>query len=67
LRHGNRVDRRCLRQGNRVFGGVIRHGNRVDRRCLRQGNRVVGGIIRHDNREIGELVMWESDVVCKRE
>ena len=28
LRHGNRVDRRCLRLGNRVVGGIIRHDNR---------------------------------------
>ena len=43
---------------------VLGHGNRVDRRCLRQGNRVEWGIIRHDNREMGELVMWKSDVIC---
>ena len=43
---------------------VLRHGNRVDRGCLRQGNRVEWGIIRHDNREMGELVMWKSDVIC---
>ena len=43
---------------------ILRHGNRVDRRCLRLVNRVIGGIIRHDNREVGELVMWKSDVIC---
>ena len=43
LRHDNRVDGVCLRQGNRVEWDDLRHGNRVDRGCLRQGNRVEWG------------------------
>ena len=32
-------DRVCLRQGNRVVGGMLRQGNRVVGDVLRQGNR----------------------------
>ena len=56
-----------LRQGNRVRRDGLRHGNGGTGETEVIWYAVVGGIIRHDNREIGELVMWESDVVCKRE
>ena len=56
-----------LRQGNRVRRDSLRHGNGGTGEAEVIWYAVVGGIIRHDNREMGELVMWESDVVCNRE
>ena len=53
-----------LRQGNRVRRDGLRHGNGGTGEAEVIWYAVVGGIIRHDNREMGELVMWKSDIIC---
>ena len=53
-----------LRQGNRVRRDGLRHGNGGTGEAEVIWYAVVGDVIRHDNREMGELVMWKSDIIC---